>query len=84
MFMFEMFITKCQSPISICLFYSLMDRFRVLPFLIELKAIMDWVWTDSTLSLSSWICLEDIYANIFILKCQRECEKVSGIFSGSC
>ncbi|ETE71192.1 Piezo-type mechanosensitive ion channel component 1, partial [Ophiophagus hannah] len=50
-------------------------KFRIMPFLIELKAVMDWVWTDSTLSLSSWICLEDIYANIFILKCQRECEK---------
>ncbi|KAG8131674.1 hypothetical protein E2320_009584 [Naja naja] len=50
-------------------------KFRIMPFLIELKAAMDWVWTDSTLSLSSWICLEDIYANIFILKCQRECEK---------
>lgn len=38
---------------------------------------MDWVWTDTTLSLSSWICVEDIYANIFILKCWRESEKVS-------
>lgn len=37
---------------------------------------MDWVWTDTTLSLSSWICVEDIYANIFILKCWRESEKV--------
>uniref|UniRef100_A0A670I260 Piezo non-specific cation channel R-Ras-binding domain-containing protein n=1 Tax=Podarcis muralis TaxID=64176 RepID=A0A670I260_PODMU len=38
-------------------------------------AAMDWVWTDTTLSLSSWICVEDIYANIFILKCWRESEK---------
>lgn len=37
---------------------------------------MDWVWTDTTLSLSSWICVEDIYAHIFILKCWRESEKV--------
>lgn len=37
---------------------------------------MDWVWTDTTLSLSNWMCVEDIYANIFIIKCSREMEKV--------
>lgn len=36
---------------------------------------MDWVWTDTTLSLSNWMCVEDIYANIFIIKCSRETEK---------
>ncbi|XP_070604891.1 piezo-type mechanosensitive ion channel component 2-like [Erythrolamprus reginae] len=65
------FLTKNYNNINLYLFQG----FRIMPFLIELKATMDWVWTDSTLSLSSWICLEDIYANIFILKCQRESEK---------
>ena len=37
---------------------------------------MDWVWTDTTLSLSSWICVEDVYAHCFVLKCWRESEKV--------
>uniref|UniRef100_G3S471 Piezo type mechanosensitive ion channel component 1 (Er blood group) n=1 Tax=Gorilla gorilla gorilla TaxID=9595 RepID=G3S471_GORGO len=50
-------------------------RFRLVPFLVELRAVMDWVWTDTTLSLSSWMCVEDIYANIFIIKCSRETEK---------
>jgi len=54
-------------------------RFRLVPFLTELRAVMDWVWTDTTLSLSSWICVEDIYAHIFILKCWRESEKVRKI-----
>lgn len=48
----------------------------MIPFLTELRAVMDWVWTDTTLSLSSWICVEDIYAHIFVLKCWRESEKV--------
>lgn len=52
------------------------SRFRLIPFLTELRAVMDWVWTDTTLSLSSWICVEDIYAHIFVLKCWRESEKV--------
>lgn len=62
-------------PHYCCLLSS--SRFRLVPFLTELRAVMDWVWTDTTLSLSSWICVEDIYANIFILKCWRESEKVS-------
>lgn len=57
-------------------------RFRLVPFLVELRAVMDWVWTDTTLSLSNWMCVEDIYANIFIIKCSREMEKVPGPWGG--
>ncbi|CAN0077589.1 unnamed protein product [Lampetra fluviatilis] len=65
------FLTKKYNYMNLFLFQG----FRLVPFLIELRAIMDWVWTDTTLSLSSWICIEDIYANTFILKCWRESEK---------
>ncbi|XP_034977971.2 piezo-type mechanosensitive ion channel component 2-like [Zootoca vivipara] len=64
-------LTKSYNCINLFLFQG----FRLIPFLTELRAAMDWVWTDTTLSLSSWICVEDIYANIFILKCWRESEK---------
>ncbi|XP_042607822.1 piezo-type mechanosensitive ion channel component 2-like [Cyprinus carpio] len=36
------------------------------------------------LSLSSWICVEDIYAHIFVLKCWRESEKVRGPPARAC
>ncbi|XP_048873648.1 piezo-type mechanosensitive ion channel component 2 isoform X2 [Brienomyrus brachyistius] len=65
------FLTKNYNYINLFLFQG----FRLIPFLTELRAVMDWVWTDTTLSLSNWICVEDIYANIFILKCWRESEK---------
>lgn len=65
------FLTKSYNYINLFLFQG----FRLVPFLTELRAVMDWVWTDTTLSLSSWICIEDIYAHIFILKCWRESEK---------
>ncbi|XP_026188600.1 piezo-type mechanosensitive ion channel component 2 [Mastacembelus armatus] len=65
------FLTKHFNYLNLFLFQG----FRLVPFLTELRAVMDWVWTETTLSLSSWICLEDIYANIFILKCWRESEK---------
>ncbi|XP_048353863.1 piezo-type mechanosensitive ion channel component 2-like [Sphaerodactylus townsendi] len=65
------FLTKSYNCMNLLLFQG----FRLIPFLTELRAAMDWVWTDTTLSLSSWICVEDIYANIFIMKCWRESEK---------
>nr|XP_055071604.1 piezo-type mechanosensitive ion channel component 2 isoform X1 [Misgurnus anguillicaudatus] len=65
------FLTKNYNYFNLFLFQG----FRIVPFLTELRAVMDWVWTDTTLSLSNWICVEDIYANIFILKCWREAEK---------
>ncbi|XP_062356270.1 piezo-type mechanosensitive ion channel component 1 [Cinclus cinclus] len=65
------FLTKKYNHLNLFLFQG----FRFVPFLVELRAVMDWVWTDTTLSLSNWMCVEDIYANIFIIKCSRETEK---------
>ncbi|XP_078412369.1 piezo-type mechanosensitive ion channel component 2 [Cetorhinus maximus] len=65
------FLTKSYNYVNLFFF----QVFRLVPFLTELRAVMDWVWTDTTLSISSWICVEDIYANIFILKCWNESEK---------
>ncbi|XP_074975098.1 piezo-type mechanosensitive ion channel component 2-like [Caretta caretta] len=65
------FLTKSYNFVNLFLFQG----FRMVPFLTELRAVMDWVWTDTTLSLSSWICVEDLYANVFIMKCLRESEK---------
>uniref|UniRef100_A0A8C2ZCE5 Piezo type mechanosensitive ion channel component 1 (Er blood group) n=1 Tax=Cyclopterus lumpus TaxID=8103 RepID=A0A8C2ZCE5_CYCLU len=64
-------LTKKYNHLNLFLFQG----FRLVPFLVELRAVMDWVWTDTTLSLSNWMCVEDIYANIFIIKCSRETEK---------
>ncbi|XP_044515574.1 piezo-type mechanosensitive ion channel component 2-like [Gracilinanus agilis] len=65
------FLTKNFNFLNLFLFQG----FRIVPFLLELRAVMDWIWTDTALSLSSWISLEDLYANIFIMKCWRESEK---------
>ncbi|XP_007937421.2 piezo-type mechanosensitive ion channel component 1 [Orycteropus afer afer] len=65
------FLTKKYNHLNLFLFQG----FRLVPFLVELRAVMDWVWTDTTLCLSNWMCVEDIYANVFIIKCSRETEK---------
>ncbi|XP_042163818.1 piezo-type mechanosensitive ion channel component 2-like [Oncorhynchus tshawytscha] len=64
-------LTKSYNYTNLFMFQG----FRMIPFLSELRAVMDWVWTDTSLSLSSWICVEDIYAHIFVLKCWRESER---------
>lgn len=38
------------------------------PFLFELRALMDWIWTDSSMPLFEWLKMEDIFANIYELK----------------
>lgn len=64
--------TECVVQFDI---YSL-DRIQTIPFVLELRSLLDWVCTDSTLSLFHWLKMEDIYANIYILKCYRTAEKV--------
>ncbi|CAF1213486.1 unnamed protein product [Rotaria magnacalcarata] len=46
-----------------------------IPFLLELRTIMDWIFTDTALGLTSWLQLEDIYSNVYLLKCGRWAEE---------
>ncbi|CAF1290006.1 unnamed protein product [Adineta steineri] len=49
--------------------------YLLIPFLLELRTIMDWMFTDTALGLTSWLQLEDIYSNVYLLKCSRWAEK---------
>ncbi|KAF2363286.1 Piezo non-specific cation channel R-Ras-binding domain, partial [Trinorchestia longiramus] len=42
--------------------------FMYIPFLYELRTLMDWIWTDTSMNLSDWIKMEDIFVRIFKLK----------------
>lgn len=55
---------------------TFVSRFLIIPFLLEIRSLMDWMFTDSSFGLTDWIQMEDIYANIFVLKCNRTYEKV--------
>lgn len=65
------FLTKSYSLTSGILFQG----FQAIPFLLELRSVLDWVCTDTTLTLYHWLKMEDIYANIYVLKVYRESEK---------
>jgi hypothetical protein len=40
----------------------------VIPFLFEMRAVMDWIWTDTSMTVMDWFKMEDIFANIYQIK----------------
>lgn len=43
-------------------------RFMLVPFLFELRAVMDWIWTDTSMTIMDWFKMEDIFASIYQIK----------------
>ncbi|XP_026674428.1 piezo-type mechanosensitive ion channel component isoform X4 [Ceratina calcarata] len=54
--------------------YVLFKGFMLIPFLFELRAVMDWIWTDTSMTIMDWFKMEDIFANIYQIKCMRGVE----------
>jgi hypothetical protein len=46
----------------------IVNRFMAVPFLFELRTLMDWMWTKTSMTLGEWIKMEDIFSHIFQLK----------------
>nr|XP_034178628.1 piezo-type mechanosensitive ion channel component isoform X2 [Osmia lignaria] len=54
--------------------YVLFKGFMLVPFLFELRAVMDWIWTDTSMAIMDWFKMEDIFASIYQIKCMRGVE----------
>ena len=50
--------------------------YRLIPIIPELREVMDWVFTDTSISLINWLRVQEIWATVYKLKVQREREKV--------
>ncbi|XP_076644293.1 piezo type mechanosensitive ion channel component isoform X5 [Halictus rubicundus] len=64
------FLCKKYSIVN----YVLFKGFMVVPFLFELRAVMDWIWTDTSMTIMDWFKMEDIFASIYQIKCMRGLE----------
>ena len=51
--------------------------YRVIPILSELREVMDWMFTDTVLNLLHWFRVQEIYAQVYLVKVRREREQVS-------
>lgn len=52
-----------------------------LPLMFEIRTIVDWTWTRTTMPLFDFIKMEVFYSRIFLVKCSRELERASLITS---
>jgi hypothetical protein len=43
--------------------------YRALPFLYEIRCVLDWSCTATSLTMYDWLKLEDIYASLYLVKC---------------
>lgn len=73
------FIGRSYTTVSWLLFTG----YRAIPLLPELREIMDWVFTDTALSLFHWLRVQEIYAQLYLVKVRRQREKVKE-WSASC
>lgn len=51
--------------------------YRLIPLLPELRETMDWTFSDTSLSLINWFKVQEIYSLIYLVKVQRNREKVT-------
>ncbi len=52
--------------------------YRFIPLLPDLRQVMDWMFTDTALSLINWLKVQNIYIELYLMKVQRERELVRG------
>lgn len=64
------FFTKGFSMVNMIAFKVYMQ----IPFLYELRTILDWVCIDSTMTIFDWLKMEDIFSNIYLIRCARQSE----------
>lgn len=52
--------------------YYIFKLYRTLPFLFEIRTLIDWTFSETALNLFQWFKFEDIYAQLFINQCYQK------------
>lgn len=51
--------------------------YRGIPFAYELRTFLDWTVTKTTLTWYEWLKFEDIYSELFTVKCRINVERTT-------
>ncbi|CAN1234108.1 Piezo-type mechanosensitive ion channel homolog, partial [Linum perenne] len=63
--LYQQFLTSKVTRIN----YIGYRLYRSLPFLYELRCVLDWSCTTTSLTMYDWLKLEDIHASLYLVKC---------------
>lgn len=55
--------------------WGIFKVYRAIPLVYDLRLYMDWIWTETTLEFRNWSLMEDMFANLFIRKCELTLEE---------
>ncbi|KAI6684840.1 hypothetical protein NL676_030753 [Syzygium grande] len=66
--LYRQFLTSSVSKLNFWGF----RLYRALPFLYELRCVLDWSCTSTSLTMYDWLKLEDIHASLFLVKCDAD------------
>ncbi|RDY14846.1 Piezo-type mechanosensitive ion channel-like protein, partial [Mucuna pruriens] len=71
--LYRQFLTSSVSRINVWGF----RLYRAIPFLYELRCVLDWSCTTTSLTMYDWLKLEDIHASLFLVKCNVDFDRAS-------
>ncbi|KAL5566153.1 hypothetical protein UlMin_029317 [Ulmus minor] len=66
--LYRQFLTSSVSHINFLGF----RLYRALPFLYELRCVLDWSCTTTSLTMYDWLKSEDIHGSLFLVKCDAD------------
>eukprot|EP00026_Physarum_polycephalum_P000140 Phypoly_transcript_00140.p1 GENE.Phypoly_transcript_00140~~Phypoly_transcript_00140.p1 ORF type:complete len:2155 (+),score=404.49 Phypoly_transcript_00140:732-6467(+) len=61
---------------------AVFSAYRAIPFVFEISTLLEWIVTDTTLLFYDWIKCEDIFAQLYQVKCRNEWIKRQGRAKG--
>lgn len=71
--LYRQFLTSNVSRVD----YLGYRLYRALPFLYELRCVLDWSCTTTSLTMYDWLKLEDINASLYLVKCDAVLNRAS-------
>ncbi|KAH6827652.1 piezo-type mechanosensitive ion channel component [Perilla frutescens var. hirtella] len=71
--LYRQFLTSEVSRVN----YLGYRLYRALPFLYELRCVLDWSSTVTSLTMYDWLKLEDINASLYLVKCDNVLNRAS-------